>query len=266
MATILYSADSSYYSMIARLILAEKEVDYQLKKVDIHIKMEQFAAEYLKIQPNMTVPTLVCDGQVISDSHKILFFVNENFLGEDLYPLSNQEKIKKLLNLHYSFSIEDLTMGKTMRQSPIARFALGRGLSRATRRCMELLKTHPEFKEPLERKLKLEDERRKLILSKENNYQEMYEQAVNLCNMLDTELNNHKFVAGDEYSLADVVWTVFIARLFMIKLDSLIVERKNLYAYWLVMIERKSYVKANLWTKMPFKVIVKLMFALIFLR
>ncbi|MDQ5948457.1 MAG: ganglioside-induced differentiation-associated protein 1, partial [Pseudomonadota bacterium] len=75
MHNILYSNNSSYYSMIARLVLAEKAVAYELHHIDIHIKMEQFAPEFVSIQPNMTVPVLVCDGVNIADSHQILLFV-----------------------------------------------------------------------------------------------------------------------------------------------------------------------------------------------
>lgn len=266
MSTTLYSNDLSYYSTIARLVLAEKEVKYDLKKVDIHIKMGQFTPEYVKIQPNMTVPTLVCDGNVIDDSYKILFFVNKHFPGQDLLPEKDAANIQKSLEMHYNFSIENLTMGNASRKSPVARFALGRGLSRASRRCMLLQKTHPEFKEACDNKLKLEKERYRLILSKENNYDKVYQQVINLCDMLEMQLSKHKFAASDSYSLADVVWTVFIGRLFMIKFDNLVISRKNLHAYWQRMIVRKSYASANLCIKMRMGFLLKLMAALIFMQ
>lgn len=266
MATILYSNDSSYYSMIARLVLSEKEVKYEMRKIDIHIKMEQFTPSYIKIQPNMTVPTLVCDNVIIDDSHKILFFVNEHFSGIDLYPTADAIAIKKSLDEHYKFSIEDLTMGNAMRKSPVARFALGRGLKRASDRLRILMTTNPDFKNICEQKLRLEDERRRLILSSENNYVATYQQAVKLCDMLEAELIQHEFAASNSYSLADVVWTVFIARLHMIKFDSLVIERKHLNSYWQRMTMRYSYQKADLWTKMKPKMLIKIMFALIFTK
>jgi ganglioside-induced differentiation-associated protein 1 len=174
--------------------------------------------------------------------------------------------IQKSLNAHYKFSIEDLTMGNAMRKSPIAKFALSRGLSRASRRCRYLMKLHPEFKTACEKKLALEEERRKLILSQQNNYDKVYQDAVNLCDMLELELSKHQFAATDNYSLADIVWTVFIGRLFMIKFDDLVIQRKNLYAYWQRMSARKSFKAANIWTKMQPKVLIKIMLALLFCR
>lgn len=264
MQNILYSNNSSYYSMIARLVLAEKGVAYDLHNIDIHINMEQFSPEYVKIQPNMTVPVLVCDGVNIDDSHRILLFVNQNFAGVDLCPPESAAAILKSLDLHYTFSIEDLTMGTALRKSPIARFALARGLKRASRRCHELMRTHPEFKAACENKLQLEVQREKLILSKENNYAQMFERAIELCDYLENELTQHEFIASDSYSLADVVWTVFLARLIMIKFDYLIVERKNLNAYWQRVIQRESYLKANLCTKMPVRFLIKVILALLF--
>ena len=254
MQNILYSNNSSYYSMIARLVLAEKGVAYDLHNIDIHINMEQFSPEYVKIQPNMTVP----------DSHKILLFVNQNFAGVELCPDKDSAAILKSLDLHYTFSIEDLTMGNALRKSPIARFALARGLQRASRRCRELMRTHPEFKVACENKLQLEVQREKLILSKENNYAQMLEQAISLCDNLENELGQHEFAASNQYSLADVVWTVYLARLLMIKFDHLIMESKNLHAYWQRMTARDSYLKANLCTKMPLKFLIKVVLALLF--
>lgn len=266
MQNILYSNNSSYYSMIARLVLAEKDVSYTLRKIDIHINMEQFTPEYVKIQPNMTVPVFVCDGKNIDDSHEILLFVNKNFAGVDLCPEVDAEAILKSIDLHYTFSIEDLTMGTALRKSPIARFALARGLKRASRRCIELMRTHPEFTIACENKLDLEKQREKLILSKENNYAQVVQQATNLCNLLEKELSHHEFAASNSYSLADVVWTVFLARLSMIKFDYLITERQNLQNYWLKMKSRNSYLKANLCTNMPLKFLAKVILALLFKR
>ena len=106
MATILYSNYSSYYSMIARLCLAEKQVAYDLNDIDIHIKMEQLAPEYVAMQPNMTVPVLDCDGKIIADSRLILHFVNEHFGGVDLFPAADAEAIEQSLSYIMLFQLK----------------------------------------------------------------------------------------------------------------------------------------------------------------
>lgn len=264
MIPILYSNDSSYYSMIARLCFAEKQVKYELRNIDIHIAMEQFSPEYVRIQPNMTVPTLVYGDTIIADSRPIISFVNQHFAGQDLFPEADAKAIEESLALHYTFSIEDLTMGNAQRKSPIARIALKRGLDRASRRCIRMLESNPELKEAYTKKLALEDERKRLILSKENNYAQMQEQAVKLCDILEAKLGEHQFAASSNYSLADIVWTVFLARLVMIKFDHLITQRKNLNEYWQKVSSRKSYVEANICTKIPASKLIKIIFALLF--
>ena len=155
-------------------------------------------------------------------------------------------------------------MGNALRKSPIARIALKRGLDRASRRCMRMIESNPELKEAYTKKLALEDERKRLILSTENNYEQMQQQAVKLCDMLETKLSEHQFAASSNYSLADIVWTVFLARLVMIKFDHLITQRKNLNKYWQKMSSRKSYVEANICTKIPAAKLIKIIFALLF--
>src|SRR5262245_46513724 len=55
----LYHAPSSYYSMIARLALAEGGIAYEPVFVEIHVRMTQQQPDYVRLNPNMTVPTLV---------------------------------------------------------------------------------------------------------------------------------------------------------------------------------------------------------------
>jgi glutathione S-transferase len=54
----LYHAPSSYYSMIARLALAEGGIAHEPVFVDIHFRMSQQQPDYVRLNPNMTVPTL----------------------------------------------------------------------------------------------------------------------------------------------------------------------------------------------------------------
>ncbi|MGH7040993.1 MAG: glutathione S-transferase family protein, partial [Acetobacteraceae bacterium] len=55
----LYHTPSSYYSMIARLALAEGGVAWEPVFVDIHFRMSQQRPDYVRLNPGMTVPTLV---------------------------------------------------------------------------------------------------------------------------------------------------------------------------------------------------------------
>ncbi|KAI9011621.1 hypothetical protein DFJ74DRAFT_684091 [Hyaloraphidium curvatum] len=54
----LYHASFSYFSTVARLALAEAGLSYQSHLIDL-VKNEQMALDYLKMNPNGTVPTLI---------------------------------------------------------------------------------------------------------------------------------------------------------------------------------------------------------------
>jgi glutathione S-transferase len=54
----LFHAAPSYYSMVARLALAEAGVAYVSRLMDIHLAKQQLSPAYRKLNPHMTVPTL----------------------------------------------------------------------------------------------------------------------------------------------------------------------------------------------------------------
>ncbi len=83
-----------------------------------------------------------------------------------------------------------------------------------------------------------------------------------LCDILEAKLNTQAYIVGDQYTLADIVWTVFISRLFMLKMDNLILERKALALYWQRMQNRPSFAQAAIWTKMKPKMILKVLLSL----
>jgi GSH-dependent disulfide-bond oxidoreductase len=67
------------------LMLEELEISYEPVPVDTR-KGEQFAADYLKINPNSKVPAIVDDGVPVFDSNAILLYLAEKhgrFLPED---------------------------------------------------------------------------------------------------------------------------------------------------------------------------------------
>jgi glutathione S-transferase len=67
----LYHAPSSYYSMIARLAFAEGRVAHESVFVDIHVRMSQQQPDYVRLNPNMTVATLVLADRVLDQSRDI---------------------------------------------------------------------------------------------------------------------------------------------------------------------------------------------------
>jgi len=123
----LYHALSSYYSMIARLALAEGGIAYEPVVVDIHLKMVQQQPDYVRLNPNMTVPTLVLADRILDQSRDIA----EYALGASEATLDGETKA--WLDLHYGYPIEELTFGGLLARNPLARIMIPKRLD-ATRR------------------------------------------------------------------------------------------------------------------------------------
>lgn len=81
----LYHANHSTCSQKVRLCLAEKELDWTSNLVNLATN-EHLTPEYLALNPNGVVPTLVHDGAVIRDSGVICEYLEEVFPETPLLP------------------------------------------------------------------------------------------------------------------------------------------------------------------------------------
>jgi glutathione S-transferase len=79
----LYHFWSSVCSVRCRMALDEKGVKWESKYIDL-FKFDQLTPEYLAINPDGVVPTLVCDGQAIRESTIINEYIDEAFPGPSL--------------------------------------------------------------------------------------------------------------------------------------------------------------------------------------
>jgi glutathione S-transferase len=87
----LYHHGSSACAAKVRFALAEKRLDWAGHYIDI-LKSEQFAPEFLALNPKAVVPVLVHDGRVISESTVICEYVEEAFPQHPIYPVGAYER------------------------------------------------------------------------------------------------------------------------------------------------------------------------------
>ena len=81
----LYHNAASTCSQKVRMVLAEKGLDFTSRPVDL-IKGEQHAPEYVKLNPNHVVPTLVHDGAVFIESSLINEYLDDVFPEAPMRP------------------------------------------------------------------------------------------------------------------------------------------------------------------------------------
>lgn len=81
----LYHGLASTCSKKVRMCLAEKALEWDSHLVNLQ-KFEQHDPEYLKLNPNGVVPTLVHDGRPITESTVIIEYIDDTFPDRPLKP------------------------------------------------------------------------------------------------------------------------------------------------------------------------------------
>src|SRR5262245_52855879 len=82
---VLYDSPGSPCARRVRIVLLEKDLGWTTRLVDL-TKMEQKRPEYLALNPNGVVPTLVHGERVIYESNVITEYLDEVFPEPPLYP------------------------------------------------------------------------------------------------------------------------------------------------------------------------------------
>src|SRR5499426_2196588 len=76
MAFVLYNAPQSTCSQRVRFVLNAKKLPFEEVKLDL-LAGDQLKPNYLALNPNGVVPTLVHDGAVVIDSSVIIEYLDE---------------------------------------------------------------------------------------------------------------------------------------------------------------------------------------------
>ena len=243
----LYHAPSSYYSMIARLALQEAGIAYAPVFMDIHVHMSQQLPDYVRLNPNMTVPTLVLPARVLDQSRDIAEFalgVRDDALDPET---------RSWLDLHYSYPIDELTFGGILSRNPLARFMIPKLLVKSHRRLLAMALANPDLAEAYNARAALFAERARIFDPDDavRLSQKRRAEAIDFMSQLEHNLaDGRAVIVPPAYGIADVVWTVFLARMEFGGLGAEIVKRPALTRYWRAMRMRPSFAAADIWTRL----------------
>ena len=91
MTLTLYQGSISTCSQKVRLVLAEKDLPFAIRDMDVPAG-EHLSDWYLRLNPNGVVPTLVHDGVAIVDSSVICEYLDEVFADPPLVPAGPAER------------------------------------------------------------------------------------------------------------------------------------------------------------------------------
>jgi glutathione S-transferase len=90
---VLYHASHSTCSQKVRIVLHEKNLEFEDIRLDLG-KKDQLKPEYLALNPNGVVPTLVDDGRPIIDSSVICEYLDEKYPQNPLTPKDLVERAR----------------------------------------------------------------------------------------------------------------------------------------------------------------------------
>jgi glutathione S-transferase len=247
----LFHAAPSYYSMVARLALAEAGLSYRSHLIDIHLAKQQLTDAYRQLNPQMTVPTLRGDGLLLTDSQTILVWVagQAGDAWMDAEP-TVQGSIGAVVAGHYAISIEDLTFGKWMLSNKVLAKVFPTMLQRSVQSLDKRAATAADGGASLRAKAQLN--RQRLAYFTEGCAPEKWAQRKQEVRDFIAALplvNPGEGLFGPRCSRADVLVAVLLARLAMID-ELTLVGRADVLAWWDWMQLRPAFRQADIWTRL----------------
>lgn len=218
----LYHGNTSVCSAKARVALAEKGLEWESALLNLG-KDEHMAPEYLKLNPDAVVPTLVHNGLVVRESSVIIEYLDTLSDNNPLMPKDRAAEYLTRLWLIRSIAIHEaintLTFATAMRE----REAKGRTPQEIDAQLAKLKNPQVAAK------------RRDLF---RNGAESVFvDGALTVMNQVFTDmqaaLEKGTWLAGDTYSLADTTLIAYLDRLDRLALKGLWVGRFPLVDPWL---------------------------------
>jgi glutathione S-transferase len=201
---LLYHTRDAVCPMKVRIALAEKGLEWES-----HLNPDMRSPEYLALNPRGYVPTLVHDGHVLTESRIISEYIEDAFPDTPLMPL---DSVARHRARYWSKQIDDTLH---LNVFVLTFLALGGwGLSKLS-------------EEERQRRLPMEPVKRTIAqdLLRDGIEAKWVAAAIarfrNVLRDMDKALQDTSYLAGDEYSLADVDLSVYTYRLGQLTLDPL---------------------------------------------
>lgn len=227
---LLYDHRSSICSQMARLALVEKGLTFSRRQIDIMETNEQFEPWYIAINPKAVVPTLQVDGEITTDTLRIVNRV-DMFDGPDLAgDNSTQQWLIDIMALHYGV----LLYRNRLDQNGVAPQIVVRGEFLAS-----LAVTRPDLDDLLSARRR-GNANFQALLKDPDGINEHLQRTRDLVEKMILAVNDQPYLAGQAYSLADCFATAALAR-FTIHGFSSWWENGPLEDYYARMKSRESF-------------------------
>jgi glutathione S-transferase len=218
----LFHYPFSTCSQKVRLVLAEKDIDWVSREIDL-LAGEQHKPEYVKLNPNHVVPTLVHDGAVFVESTLINEYLDEAFPATPMRPTDPRGR--------YAVGVWTKYLDEKV-QGPIAVVTFASGprllLLRQPAEVREAnIEAIPDPKSRAARRSVIE----RGVQAPE--FADAFAQMVALVDRLEEHLRGHAWLSGDAFGLADAAAVPYVLRLDHLAMAPLLAaERRPALADW----------------------------------
>lgn len=226
----LYHNDMSVCAQKVRFALAEKGLKWESHHLDLRASDQQ-KPEYLKLNPNAVVPTLVDDGAVIIESTVINEYLDDAYPEPRLRPTDSRSLARMRL---WTKQLDEGVHAATSVLSTAIAFRhqkLARGME-------ELEKFHKQMPDPVKRERSWDT----ITKGVDSIY---FAGAVKRFDRLladmEAALSQGAWLAGKECSLADIGYAPYMARLEHLQLQFLWARRPHVPAWFDRLKERRGY-------------------------
>ena len=221
---VLYHGELSTCAQKVRLVLAEKGLEWESRHLDLR-KAEQHRPDYLAINPNGVVPTLIHDGQVVIESTVILEYLEDSFPASPFRPEAaiGQARMRlwmKALDEGIHANCGVLSSAIAFRHQP-GHEAQIRTMVNPEKRARKM----ESFKRGVEAPL----------------FRAALGRFVRMLDDMEAALPSHDWLAGDTLSLADFSYLPYATRLEQLGLAGLIEERPAVAGWFSRLKARASF-------------------------
>ena len=229
----LYHNDMSVCAQKVRFALAEKKLAWKNHHMNLRAGDQQ-KPEYLKLNPNAVVPTLVDNGTVIIESTVICEYLDDAYPEPRLKPMDAAGRARMRLwtkqldeGVHAATSV--VSSATAFRHQKLA---VG----------MEVLEEfHRKMPDPVKREKSWEN----ITKGVESRF---FPEAVlrfdKLLGDMETTLADSPWLAGEEFSLADIGYAPYMTRLDHLQLQFLWDKRPHIPGWYDRLRERRAYSEA----------------------
>ena len=221
----LYHYWSSVCSQKARMCLAEKHLPYESKHIDL-FAFEHWEPFYRKINPKGVVPALDHDGRIIIESNVILEYLEDCFPEIRLRPLDAYAKAQMRI---WIFNSEEIAHANVNTASHNPRHAVRLAQKPYTE--AQLDRAAANCPNPIIMARFLYRQAHGVSAAEE---EQAYRALDYLLGMMEEGLSRGPWLAGAEYSLADIAMAPFINRIEVLKRPEMVgaAKRPRLADWW----------------------------------